>query len=116
MPETAFCHLLEQRAARVETAGPTPISTHPGARVAAYLLREWEQYQLAHRLTPDGPGRRQSGRAGAPRRRSSVRSGSRERAAQVALLQRLGVSVPERRRAVKRRSTTPPPAVPDVGD
>src|SRR5713101_9873269 len=57
MPETAFRHMLEQRAARGETAGPTPIITDPGARVAAYLLREWEQYQLAQRLTPDGPGR-----------------------------------------------------------
>jgi hypothetical protein len=107
MPETAFRRLLEQRAARGKAAGPTPVSVDPGARVAAYLLREWEQYQLARRLTPGGPGRRPGGRAGAPTRRSFGRSGSRARAAQVALLQRLGVPVPERRRTGSGVLTTP---------
>src|SRR5713226_8901527 len=41
MPEAAFRRLLEQRAAREKTAGPTPVRVDPGARVAAYLLREW---------------------------------------------------------------------------
>ncbi len=115
MPEATFHRLLEQRAARDDAANRTPDIVDAGARVAAYLLREWEQYQLARRLTPRGPGRRPGGRAGASSRRSFSRSGSRDRAAQVALLQRLGVPVPARRRAVKRRSTTPPPAAPDAG-
>jgi hypothetical protein len=116
MPEATFRRLLEQRAARDNAANRTPVSVDAGARVAAYLLREWEHYQLARRLTPGGPGRRPAGRAGAPNRRSFGRSGSRDRAAQVALLQRLGVPVLERRRAGKRRSTTPPPTAPDVHD
>lgn len=116
VPEVTFRHLLEQRAARGKAAGPTPVNGDPGARVAAYLLREWDQYQLARRLTPAGPGRRRGRPVGAPIRRSSGRSGSRDRAAQVALLQRLGVPVPARRRTRKRDSTTPPPAAPEASN
>jgi hypothetical protein len=116
VPEVTFRRLLDQRAARGKAAaGATPVSVDAGARVAAYLLDEWERYQLARRLTPRRPGRRPGGQAGVPTRRSSGQSGSRDRAAQVALLQRLGVPVPERRRPVKRRSTTPPLASPDAG-
>jgi len=91
MPEATFRRLLEQRAARDNAANRTPVSVDAGARVAAYLLREWEQYQLARRLTPGGPRRRPGARSGAPGRRSAGRSRSRDRAASAALLQRLGV-------------------------
>jgi hypothetical protein len=108
LPEAAFRRLLEQRAARDRTASATPGSPDAGARVAAYLLREWEHYQLARQLAPTGPGRRAGPRAGAPRRQS-VRGSSRDRAAQVAFLQRLGVPVPARRQTRKRRDGSTPP-------
>ncbi len=116
LTEATFRRVLEQRAACGKAANPIPVGGDAGARVAAYLLREWEQYQLARRLSPGGPRRRAGARSGVPGRRSSGRSSSRDRAAQVALLQRLGVPVPTRRRTGKRRSTTPPPAAPDASD
>ena len=118
LSEPAFRRLLQQRAAGDRTNPVTRGSPDAGARVAAYLLREWEHYQLARQLAPTGtrPGRRAGRRAGAPRRQS-VRGSSRDRAAQVAFLQRLGVPVPARQQTRKRRAGgTPPPAQPDVGD
>jgi hypothetical protein len=116
LPEAAFRRLLEQRAARDRAAPATPGGADAGARVAAYLLREWEHYQLARQMAPTGPGRRAGGRAGAPRRQSFRRS-SRDRAAQVALLQRLGMPVPARQQTRTRRARgTPPPAQADMGD
>jgi hypothetical protein len=97
LSDTRFHRVLEQRTARGKAADSTAVSVDAGARVAIYLLREWEQYQLARRLTPVSLG----GRAGAPGQRSFGRSG-RDRAAQVALLQKLGVSVPARRRTAMR--------------
>jgi hypothetical protein len=114
LTEAAFRRVLEQRAARGRTRNPTPVGADAGARVAAYLLHEWERYQLARQLAPSGPGRPGGRRAGAPGGRSSVRSSSRDRAAQVALLQRLGVPVSPRRQARKPRPRTSPPAQPDA--
>ncbi len=115
LSEEAFRRALEQRAQQNRAANPASADADAGARVAAYLLREWEQYQRARRLQPTGQGRRSGGPTGATWRRSSGRS-SGDRAAQVALLQRLGVPVPSRRRAGKRHSRTPPPTTPDASD
>jgi hypothetical protein len=111
--ETEFRQLLERRMQRRPSHRGSMHSADAGANVAAYLLREWEHYQLARRLAPGGPGGQRRDRAGAPGRRSPARR--TERAAQVALLRRLGVPVPARRRAGKPRSGTPPPPEPDPG-
>ena len=116
LPETTFRRLLEQRAERTGATNPTAASSDAdaGARVAAYLLREWEQYRLARRLAPTGPGRGVGGRTGAARRRSARRSSSQDRAAQVAWLQRLGVPVPARPPTGQRHARTRPPTPPDA--
>ena len=108
--EAEFRRLLERRATRVHGTGDDP-----GARVAAYLLREWERYQLARQVAPAAPDRRPSSGAGAPGRRSFSTSRRRDRAAQTALLQRLGVPVPARPKPGKQRRSAPPAAQPDAG-
>lgn len=65
-PEAEFRRLLEQRA----RTGPDA-SRAAGARVAAYLLREWERYGLA-RLLGAGSSGRGPKRKGLPGRRTGV--------------------------------------------
>jgi hypothetical protein len=116
LPEATFRRLLEQRAERTRAGNPIPgaAEADAGARVATYLLREWEQYRLARRLAPTGPGRGAGGRVGAPRRWPTRRSSSQDRAAQVAWLQRLGVPVPARRPTGKRPARKRPPTPPEA--
>jgi hypothetical protein len=116
LPEREFRRLLEQRAERTRAATPLPgaAEADTGARVAAYLLREWEQYRLARRLAPTGPGRGAGGRVGAPRQRPARRASSQDRASQVAWLQRLGLPVPPRRPTGQRPARPRPPTPPEA--
>lgn len=88
--ETEFHRLLERRAERRRTADLSPVGRDRGAQVAAYLLHEWERYQLARQLASVTPGRSRRTGAKGPARPAYARSRVRERAALRAVLQRLG--------------------------
>jgi hypothetical protein len=95
--EAQFRQLLERRMRRsIGQNGPMP-GSDAGARLAAYLLREWQRYQVAVRLRSARGGKQSARPASVPTRRSSGPARRRERAAQVALLQRLGVELPATR-------------------
>jgi hypothetical protein len=60
--EAEFRRLLEQRMRRKHDQGGSLNSVDAGATVAAYLLHEWERYQVAARL----PAGRQAKPTGGP--------------------------------------------------